>query len=449
VTGWRRKARGISRRTAGRLQRLRRRSALLLLRWLLALRGRREHGERVRIRILLQNAYGMGGTIRTALNLAGHLAARYDVEIVSVIRNVERPFFAFPPGVTVITADDRTVRRGPAARLLSRFPSVLTPRRDVTAPSVSLWTDLCLARTLWSGREHVLIGTKPVHNMLIAEVAPRSVIKIGQDHMNLTAYKPWLRAGIARSYPRLDLLTVLTRASLEAFAELLGGERPRIVQVPNAVPELNGGPADLDRKVIITAGRLTWQKGYDMLVRAYAQVAPHHPDWELRIFGSGPRHEQIKALIDEHDLHEHVRLMGRSTDLGVELAKASVCVLSSRFEGMPMVILEAMSKGLPTVAFDCPTGPAELIAHEVNGLLVPPKDVDALAATLRRIIADEELRHRLGEQARRAAEAYALPVIGARWEELIEEVTAPRRTGRRPADGRAASWRRGQRRATS
>ncbi|WP_119730371.1 glycosyltransferase family 4 protein [Thermomonospora amylolytica] len=423
MTGWRRKARGVSRRTAGRLQRLVRRSALLLLRLLLALRGRRERGERVRIRILLQTAYGMGGTIRTALNLAGHLAARYDVEIISVIRNAEQPFFAFPPGVTVVVADDRTGPQGPVARLLSRLPSVLTPRRDVTAKSVSLWTDLCLARTLLTGRQDVLIGTKPVHNMLIAEVAPRSVVKVGQDHMNLTAYKPWLQSGIARSYPRLDLLTVLTQASVEAFGELLDGDRPRIVQVPNAIPELNGGPADPDQKVIIAAGRLTRQKGYDMLVRAYAEVAPHHPDWELRIFGSGPKQEQLERLIDQHDLHKHVRLMGRSTDLGVELARASVCVLSSRFEGMPMVILEAMSKGLPTVAFDCPTGPAELITHEVDGLLVPAEDVPALAAALRRIIADDELRRRLGERARRSAEAYALPVVGARWEELIEEIT--------------------------
>ncbi|HEX2315397.1 MAG TPA: glycosyltransferase family 4 protein [Thermomonospora sp.] len=419
----RRKARGVARRTAGRGLRLLRRSALLLLRLACSLRGRGEAGERLRIRILIQHAYGMGGTIRTALNLAGHLAQRYDVEVVSVVRKEDKPFFAFPPGVRVVDVHDQTRPPGRLERLLSRVPSVLTPRRDVTAPGVSLWTDLRMARLLASGGADVLIGTKPVHNMLIAEVAPRRVVTIGQDHMNLSAYKPWLRSGIVKSYPRLDLLTVLTQASVRDFGALLDGGRPRIEQVPNAIPELNGGSADLDAKVIVTAGRLTRQKGYDLLVRAYAEVAPAHPDWSLRIFGSGRERARLAKLIAELGLEGTVELRGPSTDLGPELARASVCVLSSRYEGMPMVILEAMSKGLPVVAFDCPTGPGELITHGENGLLVPPKDVGGLAAALRKVIEDDALRRRLGERARRSADRYALPEVGARWEALIDELT--------------------------
>ncbi|WP_289009580.1 glycosyltransferase family 4 protein [uncultured Thermomonospora sp.] len=414
---------------AGRIHRIPRRLALLLLRLAFAVAARwhgERHGERVRVRILLQHAYGMGGTIRTALNLAGHLAHRYDVEVLSVIRKRREPFFAVPPGVRIVDVDDQTVRPGPLGRLLARLPSALTPPRDVTAPGVSLLTDLRLARALLRGRTDVLIGTKPVHNMLIAEVAPRSVAAIGQDHMNLTAYRPWLRAGIARSYPRLDLLAVLTHASVRGFTELLGERGPRVVRVPNAVPPLNGGMADPDRKVIITAGRLVPQKGYDLLIKAYAQVAAAHPDWRLRIFGSGRERRRLGRLIARHGLEEVVELCGPTGDLGAEMAKASVYVLSSRFEGMPMVVLEAMSKGLPVVAFDCPTGPAELIRHGHDGLLVPPRDVAALAAALDEIISDAALRRRMGENARRSAEAYRLPVIGARWEELIDRLVRSR-----------------------
>jgi len=121
-----------------------------------------------------------------------------------------------------------------------------------------------------------------------------------------------------------------------------------------------------------------------------------------------------------------VELCGPTGDLGAEMAKASVYVLSSRFEGMPMVVLEAMSKGLPVVAFDCPTGPAELIRHGHDGLLVPPRDVAALAAALDEIVSDAALRRRMGENARRSAEAYRLPVIGARWEELIDRLVRSR-----------------------
>jgi glycosyltransferase involved in cell wall biosynthesis len=189
------------------------------------------------------------------------------------------------------------------------------------------------------------------------------------------------------------------------------------------VTKLEGGVSDLTGKTIIAAGRLKRQKDFFRLVRAFAQVAEKHPDWKLKICGDGPHRERLEELIAELGLEGKVELPGPVKNLGPELAAASMYALSSRREGFPMVLLEAMSKGLPVVSFDCPTGPREIVRSGENGLLVAHQDVDALAAAMIRMIEDEDLRRRCGAGALKTAERYSIDVIGERWEELLAEVS--------------------------
>src|SRR5690606_10968225 len=135
----------------------------------------------------------------------------------------------------------------------------------------------------------------------------------------------------------------------------------------------------------IAAGRFRGQKGFDMVIPAWAKAVEKHPDWHLRIFGSGERRAQLRNLIEKHHMYNHSVLLGVTDQLDEELAKASMYVLSSRFEGLPMVMLEAMSHGLPVVSFDCPTGPADVLTDGKEGLLVPPEDVDGLARAMSRL----------------------------------------------------------------
>jgi glycosyltransferase involved in cell wall biosynthesis len=186
-----------------------------------------------------------------------------------------------------------------------------------------------------------------------------------------------------------------------------------------------GGPkADPSAKTILAAGRVTPQKGFDMLLKAFAQVAPDHPDWTLRILGRGEWLAELERLVAEHGIGGSVVFDGPSEDLGGEMSRASIYALSSRFEGFPLVLIEAMSKGMAVVAFDCPTGPADVIDDHRNGLLVPPKDVDAYAAALREMMDDEDLRRRCGEAAVESAKEYEMERIGPSWDALLEQLGA-------------------------
>ena len=392
-----------------------------------------------RVTIILVSAWGMGGTIRTVLNLAGHLAQHYEVEIISVFRRREASFFgSFPPGVKVTALDDQrpeALPRGLRGRLRTYMrgqSSVLMHPIDRAADQFNLWIDVQLARRLHRGTGY-LITTRPGLNLLAAELSPPGYIKVGQEHMHLSNHARKLRQAMPKQYPKLDALAVLTEQDRIAYEALLRGSLP-VAHIPNTVRAMGGPKADLSATTILAAGRVTPQKGFDLLLKAFAQVAPDHPDWRLRILGRGDWRVELERIVAERGIGDSVIFDGPSEDLGGEMSRASIYALSSRFEGFPLVLIEAMSKGMAVVAFDCPTGPADVIEDHRNGILVPPKDVDAYAAGLREMMEDEDLRRRCGEAAIETAKEYEMARIGPSWDALLERL----RIGRGPEDPGAA-----------
>jgi glycosyltransferase involved in cell wall biosynthesis len=355
----------------------------------------------------------MGGTIRTCLTLAEHLAKHGPVEVISIVRSRDEPFFPFPEGVTVTVLDDR---RGGWRRGL---PSLLVHPDDHTFAKLNLRTDIALLRRLRHMRSGVLVTTRPGFNVLAARHAPPGLTVVGQEHMNVASHLPGLTHDIERSYGRLDALAVLTDADRADYARMLANARTTIEQIPNAVPELDGGVADPASPIVVAAGRLTPQKGFDLLIPAFRTVADEHPGWQLRIHGAGPQRPELRRLIADHDLYEHVFLMGPTARLGEALAQGSIFVLSSRFEGFGMVIVEAMSKGLAVVSFDCPRGPSEIIRDGVDGVLVPELDVSALGRAISDLAGDHDRRAALGRAAIEAARRYDREAIGRRWDALL------------------------------
>jgi glycosyltransferase involved in cell wall biosynthesis len=312
--------------------------------------------------------------------------------------------------------------------VLARVPSVLWHKQDWAYQRASLWTDILLLRWLRSLPDGtIVVTTRPALTLLASRLAPAGVVVIAQEHQHLSHHRKELRRALVGGLPNVSTLLTLTQSDCAAYQQLLGASGPPVHAIPNAVPDLPAGPGDPGAHRLMAAGRLSNQKGHDLLLAAFATVAPSHPDWTLDIYGEGPLRDRLEQLVTSLGLSRQVRINGPTSRLGDHMRDVSVLVLSSRFEGFPLILLEAMAAGLSVVSFDCPTGPGEIITDETNGLLVPAKDVPAMAAALDRIMSDESLRRRLAKAAPQAVHPYSSQQVGQRWDELLAGTTPPGR----------------------
>ena len=174
-------------------------------------------------------------------------------------------------------------------------------------------------------------------------------------------------------------------------------------------------------KIIIGLGRLRQQKGFDILIKAFAKISDHFSNWNLIILGDGKERENLEALIKILNLKNRIFLPGLIHNPILYLKKADIFVLSSHFEGFPNALLEAMSCGLPVISFDCPSGPREIIRDSIDGILVPPDNMDKLAEAMYDLMNNEEKRKKLGIKALEINERFKMEKVMAKWEALIEK----------------------------
>lgn len=173
---------------------------------------------------------------------------------------------------------------------------------------------------------------------------------------------------------------------------------------------------------IAAAGRLVRQKGFDLLLAAFARTSARFAEWRLVIYGDGPERATLERLARTLGIASRVTFAGQVKDLMTHIHEAQLFVLSSRFEGFPNVLLEAMACGMPVVSFDCDSGPRDIIRHGVDGLLVPAQNTDALASALERLMADEGERHRFATRAVEVRKRFSPERIVSCWETVLLDV---------------------------
>jgi glycosyltransferase involved in cell wall biosynthesis len=378
----------------------------------------------VKVTYLVLSAYAMGGTERAAITQANALASEHDVTIISVLRSADEPHYAIDDRVILQPLVD--VRPGTDRDPLLDAESVLVPRR--WDGQFSARTDIALEAALSKVRADVVVTVTPALLASAVQLLPDDVVVVHQEHRSSSQRTSGMEPLLAFA-PRADVVALLTPSIETWLRDELGPVAPETVVVPNALPQGHAPRSLLDGKVIVTAGRLVMEKQFTKLVAAFADVADQIPDWRLRILGVGHQRPHLVRETRKRGLFDRVELPGSVTDMRAEWAKASICALSSRTEGFPLVLQEAMAAGVPGVSFDCASGPREIVEHEVNGLLVTPESVAGLSAALLRLATDDELRTRLGQGAIASSAQYDADAIAARWVSIFEGALT-RRAGR-------------------
>ncbi|HSE08321.1 MAG TPA: glycosyltransferase [Nocardioidaceae bacterium] len=380
----------------------------------------------MKLRFLLHDVFTKGGGVLTVtLALARDLSDRYDVELVSLFGG-GKPVHPLPAGVPVTALIDRRAEQGFLRKRLSRIPTRVMPESEPRYKQYSLYSDLVLARYLRSLRDGAVVTMQPGLNIALARFGTDRYIRVAEDHRPFVE-RPRSTMALYEKYAgRLDAFLALTSEDTAGYERMLGSQT-HVQTMTNGTPAWKGELSTLTEKVVVGAGRLERSKGFDLLIAAWAQVAAAHPDWRLRIYGDGSQRPELERQIDGLGLREQVSLEGFSTSLQAEMAKGSLFVLSSRAEGYGMVLVEAMACGVPVVSTDCPAGPRDIITSGVDGLLVPNKDVDALAgAIIEMIELDDDTRQKMAGAALAKADERSQEAVSAQWDTLLQELAARR-----------------------
>ncbi len=388
----------------------------------------------MRITFLVRNIWGIGGTIKTTLNTAEALAGLgHDVTIASCIRSKKKSDFAIDDRIKVVSLwDTRPPEKGGEKlslleRWQSKSRSILDADKVNNMGESSKLLDVRVKKFLRTHETDVLVGTQISINLYLAEYGrPERYAMVAQEHLYLDHYAERHRELILANYPKLDAVVTITEADAAAYREALPAFADKVSCVSNSIPASTTAPSELTEPVIMTAGRLTGMKGFDILVHAFAQVAEEFPEWKVKIFGRGRDRSKITNRIKDHGLEDRILLPGPVTPLDAEWQKASIAAIPSRFEPFGLVIVEAMAAGLPVVCTAVKHGPLEIVRNEENGLLVAPKNPTELAGALRRLMGDPSLRRKLADAGRETAKRYEPQNVVGGHIDVFEKVLAAR-----------------------
>jgi GalNAc-alpha-(1->4)-GalNAc-alpha-(1->3)-diNAcBac-PP-undecaprenol alpha-1,4-N-acetyl-D-galactosaminyltransferase len=356
------------------------------------------------------NSLGAGGAERMMAILTEAWAARgWQIELILVLAGPsEQPFFKPDPRITVRYLDLYRPSRGLREAVRGNLRRLRVMRGAIRA----------------SRPDAVLAFMVETNVLTILATLGLRVPVVVQEHIYSSwppLARPWRLLRLL-TYPLASSVVALTPSALGTLG-LARGRRGRVVPNPVLpVPANAVGPAD--PPVIVAMGRLVPQKGFDLLLGAFARVAAVHDRWSLEVWGDGPERASLEQRRDELGLAGRVSFPGTTNVPYEVLRRASLFVMSSRREGFPMVLGEAMASSIPVVSFDCPSGPRELIRDGIDGLLIPPEDVDALAAGMERVITDPDLASRLASRAPEVVERFSLASVLERWDRIFAEVGA-------------------------
>ncbi len=214
---------------------------------------------------------------------------------------------------------------------------------------------------------------------------------------------------------KYDEVIVLTKEDKEQWTN------KKVKVIPNFINYIPKEVSNCKNKKIISVGRLEYQKGYDILIEVWNIISKEYPDWILEIYGEGPERENLQNKVNKLGLGKSFLLKGAVKNIQDKYLESSIYVMSSRFEGMPMVLLEAMSFGLPVVSFTCPCGPKDIIKNNEDGFLVDLENIEKMAEKIKKLIVDEEKRILFGKNAQKNIQRFSKNKIMKDWKKLFSE----------------------------
>lgn len=355
-----------------------------------------------KICFLIGNLNNSGGTERVTTLIANALAQKdFQVSILSLVDG-KQPFFELVPSI----------------KTYSLYPEKISFKKNFLG---AVWR---IRKFVTQYQIDTLIVVDSISCVFTVPALFGLKIKhICWEHFNFNVNLGVKYRDIGRKWAAkyCDYVVTLTKRDKELWEQGIKNIKAKIIPIANPSPfEVQENIPSLDYKTILCVGRLTYQKGFDLLITAWARVAQQVPDWKIVIVGSGEDELMLQQMAKDFAVEDSIVFAGQQKNMDTFYRQASFFCMTSRFEGLPMVLLEAQSYGLPIVAFDCDTGPADLIENKKNGILVEPLDTTELADGIIELMNLNELSYM--NYAKTAKEVsmnfYGKKLVG-KWLEII------------------------------
>lgn len=345
-----------------------------------------------------------GGVERIVSDKANTLSAQYhhDVTVISVYRDNRKEQFKLDDRVNLIHLDVPFAKRtnNSIIRLLSRLYTIIIAIIRLNKEIKRLHPDIIFFTTT--------LGA------ILLPFCHTKARKIYESHL-------------ARNFNPFNKLFFLTELRAERIVCLTRGDAKeykyakRVDIIPNYINDVKSHVQDYSVKKAIAVGRLEYQKGFDILIDCWKEISKQHPDWQLDIYGEGTYREELQNQIDTLQLHEKIKLCGISNNIIEVYPKYSLHLMTSRFEGQGIVLIEAQACGLPSVVFNYEYGANDIIINEYNGILVEQSNSKKYIETVMKMMSSEELRKEYGKNALETGKRYSKENIFSRWIKIIDE----------------------------
>lgn len=370
------------------------------------------------------STYNPGGMERVLLNKVTYLSQLpgWEVAVVTTDQHQRPPFYPFPEKVRMTDLEinySEDNEKGAWKKITGYLRKRKEHKRKLTALLLKEKPDIVVS--LYPSESSFIPDIKDGSKKVL-ELHYCKFFRLQYGRKGLLGWIDKLRTRQDEQIVRrFDKFVVLTNEDRGYWGDL-----PNIEVIPNAAMHVSDAYSDVMNKRVIAVGRLDYQKGFDRLIQAWelVQHTGKFTDWKLDIYGQGEWQEMLQQMIDKAELQNTVCLNRPTKQIGEEYVKSDMLVMSSNYEGFPMVMIEAMACGLPVVSFDYKCGPKDIIQSGINGLLVPNGDIQALADAMMKVMEDEAYRKMLSLNARKVVDTYSEQAVMAQWIRLFTSITA-------------------------
>lgn len=365
---------------------------------------------------------GYGGIEKSVVSLANMLCDTYKVEIACCYKLYDKPAFELNSRIKVkYLLNDLVPNRQDFKMALRNKNIILALKEGIKSVKILSARKSKTIDYIKNTKADIIISTRDIFNEWLGEYGNKDIIKIGWEHNHYHNDYKYAR-GVIRSAYNLDYFVLVSRSLKDFYQRKLLKSRCKCLYIPNVIDKMPSKKAQLEEKRLICIGRLSEEKGHMDLLKIFTVLSKKFSDWKLDIIGDGNEREKLENFIKKHDLSESVVLHGyRNKDyIDKMLQKSSIYVMTSYTESFGIVLIEAMSHGIPCVAFDSAEGALELIDSGVNGFLIKHRSFQAMIKKLGDLMDQRETRLKLGEAARKSAKKYTADVVRKEWIELLE-----------------------------